>query len=92
MKRRLRTLIAVTTTLLAMSAMVVLLALPSLAASGNASCVGTFSTYYAKDNPDVHRSDVAHEFAHDARPAGAIYSWVAGLHGDLDACIAATSS
>jgi hypothetical protein len=66
----------------------------ALGASDNASCVGQFSTFFAHGGGDtqLHRSDVAQFFAHNARPAGAnVYSHVAQLHGDLDSCFAQTS-
>jgi hypothetical protein len=65
----------------------------ALGASDNASCVGQFSTFFAHGGGDtqLHRSDVAQFFAHNARPAGAIYSTVGRLHGDLDACEAQTA-
>jgi len=40
----------------------------------------------------IHRSEIAQDFAHNARPAGAnVYSHIAQLHGDLDSCFAQTS-
>lgn len=59
----------------------------ALGASDNASCVGQFSTFFAHGGAGTHRSEIAQDFAHNARPAGAnVYSHVAQLHGDLDNC------
>jgi hypothetical protein len=53
----------------------------------SASCVGTFSSFFAHDRLGVHRSDRAQEFAHDAQPAGQnVYSNVAQFHGTLNEC------
>ena len=55
----------------------------------NAACVGQFSRYYAQGGGGTHRSDVAQDFAQNARPAGAnVYSNVAQGHGSLEACVA----
>jgi hypothetical protein len=60
---------------------------PASAASDNAGCVGQFSTFFAQGGGGTHRSDVAQEFAHDARPAGLnVYSHVAQFHGTLQEC------
>jgi hypothetical protein len=64
----------------------------ALGASDNASCVGQFSTFFAHGGLGIHRSEIAQDFAHNARPAGAnVYSHIAQLHGDLDSCFAQTS-
>jgi hypothetical protein len=63
----------------------------SVAAAGpndNAACVGQFSRYYAQGGGDTHRSEVAQDFAKNARPAGAnVYSNVAQGHGSLGSCV-----
>lgn len=52
-----------------------------------ASCVGTFSSFFAHDRLGLHRSDRALDFAHNAQPAGQnVYSHVAQFHGTLDEC------
>jgi hypothetical protein len=64
---------------------------PVSAASDRASCVGAFSSYFAHGGGGTHRSDVAREFAHEARPAGRnVYSHVADFHGDVGACFEQT--
>jgi hypothetical protein len=56
-----------------------------------ASCVGTFSSFFAHDGFGIHRSDVAQDFAHNAQPAGRnVYSHVAQFHGSLDECFEQT--
>jgi hypothetical protein len=56
-----------------------------------ASCVGTFSSFFAHDGLGSHRSDVAQDFAHNARPAGQnVYRHVAQVHGSLDECFEQT--
>lgn len=55
-----------------------------------AACVGTFSSFFAHDGFGIHRSDVALDFAHNARPAGQVYSHVAEFHGSLDECFEQT--
>jgi hypothetical protein len=62
------------------------------AASDSAGCVGQLSTFFAHGGEGTHRSAVAQDFAHNARPAGAnVYSHVAQfIHGDLDSCMAQT--
>lgn len=74
-------------------ALVILLALiwvsatPAFAASDQASCVGTFSQFFAQGGDGTHRSEVATDFAHNARPAGLnVYSQVAKFHGSLEDC------
>ncbi len=53
------------------------------------SCVGQFSSYFAQGGSGIHRSDVARNYAHNARPAGLIvYSHVADGHGSLNDCFA----
>ena len=70
-------------------ALILASAASSLAVSDSAGCVGQFSRYFAHGGGGIHRSDVAQDFAHNARPAGAtVYSHVAQLHGDLDSCFA----
>ncbi len=84
------------TGLRALAALALLLALTAAPASvaaaepnDGASCVGQFSRYYAQGGGGTHRSDVAQNFAHNARPAGAnVYSYVAQGHGSLAACVA----
>jgi hypothetical protein len=62
------------------------------AASGKASCVGQFSTFFAHGGDGTHRSAVAQNFAHNRRPAGRnVYSQVARLHGNLQECVNQTS-
>jgi hypothetical protein len=57
------------------------------AASEHAGCVGQLSSFFAQGGGDTHRSELAQEFAHDARPAGQnVYSQVAQLHGTLAQC------
>ncbi len=61
----------------------------SVAAAGpndNAACVGQFSRYFAQGGGGTHRSLVAQNFAHNARPAGAVYSFVAQGKGSLEEC------
>lgn len=59
----------------------------ALAVNDRSGCVGQFSTFFAHGGLELHRSVVAQDFAHNARPAGAnIYSQVAKTHGDLDSC------
>lgn len=78
----------------ALAALTLLLGLAAAPASvsaepnDNAACVGQFSRYYAQGGGGTHRSDVAQNFAHNARPAGAIYSYVAQGHGSLAECFA----
>jgi hypothetical protein len=56
-----------------------------------ASCVGTFSSFFAHDGLGMHRSDVAQNFAHNAQPAGRnVYSHVAQFHGSLGECFEQT--
>jgi hypothetical protein len=56
-----------------------------------ASCVGMFSSFFAHDGFEMHRSDVAQDFAHNARPAGKnVYRHVAQVHGSLDECFEQT--
>jgi hypothetical protein len=60
----------------------------SAAPSENAACVGTFSSYFAHQGM---RSELAREFAQNARPAGQnVYSHVAKEHGGLEECFAET--
>jgi hypothetical protein len=60
---------------------------PASAASDNAGCVGQFSSFFAQGGGGTHRSEVAGEFAHNARPAGRnVYSHVAQFHGRLQEC------
>jgi hypothetical protein len=60
---------------------------PVSAASDNSGCVGQFSSFFAQGGGGTHRSEVAREFAHDARPAGLnVYSHVAQFHGTLQEC------
>jgi len=73
-------------------AILAMLAVPAGTASAqpdaSASCVGTFSTYFAQQGM---RAEVAQDFAHNARPAGQnVYRHVAQEHGELEACFAAT--
>jgi len=59
----------------------------ALGISDQANCVGQFSNFFAHGGGGTHRSAVAQDFAHNARPAGAnVYSHVAEFHGDLEAC------
>jgi hypothetical protein len=63
----------------------------ALAASDKAGCVGQFSTFFAHGGLGTHRSEVATDFAHNARPAGAnVYRHVAVLHGTLEECFEQT--
>jgi hypothetical protein len=63
----------------------------SAQANERAACVGTFSTFFAHGGFGIHRSDVAQDFAHNARPAGLnVYSHVAQFHGSLDECFERT--
>lgn len=76
------------------TALILASAASSLAVSDNAGCVGQFSRFFAHGGGDteLHRSDLAQDFAHNARPAGAnVYRHVAQLHGDLDSCFEQTS-
>jgi hypothetical protein len=78
-----------------MGAMLAALAVPVANASAEpnerASCVGTFSSFFAHNGLGMHRSDVAQNFAHNARPAGRnVYSQVAQVHGSLDECFEQT--
>ena len=60
---------------------------PVSATSDNAGCVGQFSSFFAHGGDGMHRSEVAQEFAHTARPAGLnVYSQVAQFHGTLQEC------
>jgi hypothetical protein len=60
---------------------------PVSAASDTAGCVGQFSSFFAHGGGGMHRSDVARDFAHNARPAGLnVYSHVAQFHGTLQEC------
>jgi hypothetical protein len=60
---------------------------PVSAASDNAGCVGQFSSFFAQGGGGTHRSEVARDFAHNARPAGLnVYSHVAQFHGTLQEC------
>ena len=57
----------------------------------SASCVGTFSSFFAHDGDGMHRSDVAQFYAHNAQPAGQnVYSHVAEFSGSLAECLAQT--
>ena len=79
------------------AALIVMIALagaPAAVAAADApadagSCVGQFSTFFAQGGFGTHRSAVAQNFAHGARPAGLnVYSHVAEGHGSLDDCCA----
>jgi hypothetical protein len=60
---------------------------PVSAASDTAGCVGQFSSFFAHGGGGTHRSDVARDFAHNARPAGLnVYRHVAQFHGTLQEC------
>lgn len=62
-------------------------AVSALATSDNAGCVGQFSAFFAHNGLGMHRSDVATNFAQNARPAGAnVYSHVAEFRGTLEEC------
>ena len=75
----------------ALAALTVPVASASAQAGERASCVGTFSSFFAHGGLETHRSDVAQNFAHDATPAGRnVYSHVAKEHGGLDECFAET--
>jgi hypothetical protein len=57
------------------------------AASDEAGCVGQLSSFFAQGWGGTHRSELAQEFAHDARPAGQnVYSAVAQFRGTLAQC------
>jgi hypothetical protein len=57
------------------------------AASDKAGCVGQFSSFFAHGGLETHRSEVAQDFAKNARPAGQnVYSHVAEFHGTLEEC------
>jgi hypothetical protein len=63
----------------------------SAAPSEIASCVGTFSSFFAHGGLGTHRSAVAQDFAHNARPAGLnVYSHVAQFHGGVAECFEQT--
>ena len=56
-------------------------------ASDKAGCVGQFSSFFAQGGLETHRSEVAQDFAKNARPAGQnVYSHVAEFHGTLEEC------
>jgi hypothetical protein len=60
----------------------------SAAPNPNASCVGTFSSFFAQQGI---RAELAQDFAQNARPAGRnVYSHVAQEHGGLEECFAET--
>jgi hypothetical protein len=64
---------------------------PGWAASDKAGCVGQFSSFFAHGGGGTHRSEVARDFAHNARPAGLnVYRHVAGFHGTLEECFEQT--
>ena len=70
--------------LLLATALLLASAASALGASGNAGCVGQFSAFFAHGG---QRSEVATDFAHNARPAGKnVYSHIAKLHGTLEEC------
>lgn len=75
--------------LIATALFAVLMLIPAAAGAAPAessSCVGQFSTFFAHGDAP-HRSDVARDFAENAKPAGLnVYSHVAQLHGTLDSC------
>jgi hypothetical protein len=57
-----------------------------------AGCVGAFSSFFAHNGFDMHRSEVALNFAQNRHPAGLnVYSHVAEFHGSLDECFKQTS-
>jgi hypothetical protein len=57
-----------------------------------AGCVGAFSSFFAHDGFEMHRSDVALDFARNDQPAGRnVYSHVAKFHGSVDECFDQTS-
>ena len=59
-----------------------------------AGCVGAFSSFFAHGGgePEMHRSEVAQNFAHNAQPAGRnVYSHVAQFHGSVDECFDQTN-
>jgi hypothetical protein len=59
-----------------------------------AGCVGAFSSFFAHggDALEMHRSEVAQNFAHNAQPAGRnVYSHVAQFHGSVDECFDQTN-
>ena len=64
---------------------------PASAVSDKAGCVGQFSSFFAHGGGGMHRSEVARDFAHNARPAGRnVYSHVAQFHGTLEECFEQT--
>jgi hypothetical protein len=74
-----------------LAALAVPVANASAEPNARASCVGTFSSFFAHDGFGIHRSDVAQDFAHNARPAGQnVYSHVAQFQGSLDECFEQT--
>ncbi len=78
-------------TLAALTLLLAVAAVPASVAaaepSDNAACVGQFSRYFAQGGGGTHRSEVAQNFAKNARPAGLnVYSFVAQGHGSLAAC------
>lgn len=75
----------------ALAALAVPVANAPAAPHERASCVGTFSSFFAHDGLGMHRSGVAQNFAHNARPAGRnVYSHVAQFHASLNECFART--
>ena len=80
---------------IAMGAMLAVLTVPVANASAQpserAGCVGVFSSFFAHNGFDMHRSEVALDFAKNAQPAGLnVYSHVAEFHGSLDECFEQT--
>ena len=59
-----------------------------------AGCVGAFSSFFAHGGGalEMHRSEVAQNFAHNDQPAGRnVYSHVAQFHGSVDECFDQTN-
>ena len=56
-----------------------------------AGCVGAFSSFFAHNGFDMHRSEVALNFAQNRHPAGFVYSHVAEFHGSVDECFKQTN-
>jgi hypothetical protein len=75
-----------------LAALTVPVANASAEPSEQAGCVGAFSSFFAHDGFEMHRSEVALDFVKTAHPAGLnVYSHVAEFHGSLDECFDQTS-
>ena len=74
----------------ALAALAVPVGSASAEPNDRAGCVGAFSSFFAHDGFEMHRSEVAQHYAHDEQPAGKVYSHVAEFHGSVEECFEQT--